>query len=130
MNKYIINLLVSLIFFIQLFCLTTFAQSKSEYVLDMVHNNPGEPLTQTVYNDPLYLKTQGFDGMVINDFTFVHAAITFDDFDKRIFPEGSEARQWALNAAGNIRKRIKEAHAAGIKVFYFTDIIVLPKKSD
>lgn len=127
-NKNIIGLVISVIGFTQLFCFTTFAQSKSEYVLDMVHNNPGEPLTQTVYNDPAYLKTQGFDGMVINDFTFVHAAITFDDFDKRILPEGSEARQWALNAADNIRKRINEAHAAGIKVYYFTDIIVLPKK--
>ena len=32
-----------------------FAQKTSSYVLDMVHNNPGEPLTKTVFNDPVFL---------------------------------------------------------------------------
>ncbi len=117
-----------IIVFIFFFCEANFAQNRADFVLDMVHNNPGEPLTNTVYNNPAYLEKQGFDGMVVNDFTFVHAAITYDSFDKRIFPEGSVERRWALDAAENIHKRIKEAHKAGIKVYYFTDIIVLPKK--
>ena len=103
-------------------------QNKKAYVLDMVHNNPGEALTQTVFNNAGYLNRMGYDGMVVNDFTFVHTAITFDSFDKRIFPEGSEERKWVLKTAENIRQRIKTAHQAGIKVYYFTDIIVLPKK--
>lgn len=63
-----ISLIIASIFF---FCDATFSQNRSDFVLDMVHNNPGEPLTKTVYNDPTYLEKQGFDGMVVNDFTFV-----------------------------------------------------------
>jgi hypothetical protein len=104
------------------------SQNKLPYVLDMVHNNPGESLTKTRYSDPTYLIAQGYTGQVMNDFTFVHAAITFDGFDKRIFPAGSKEREWVLKAAERVKLNIKKAHAAGIKVYYFTDIIVLPKK--
>lgn len=102
--------------------------NKELYVMDMVHHNPGEPLTVSAYNDPAYLKKQGYTGQVMNDFTFVHAAITYDSFDKRIFPEGSKERAWVLAAAERVRTNIRNAHAAGLKVYYFTDIIVLPKK--
>ncbi|MCD0488972.1 prolyl oligopeptidase family serine peptidase [Pedobacter sp. MC2016-14] len=104
------------------------ATVKSAYVLDMVHNNPGEKLTKSDFNDPKLLKQHGYGGMVINDFTFAHAAITYDSFDKRIFPKGSAARAWVMEAAAKVRANIKRAHSAGIKVYYFTDIIVLPKK--
>lgn len=112
------------------FCLFTpvlYGQDEQFYVLDMVHNNPGEELTESVFNDPGFLSDQGYTGQVMNDFTFVHAAITFDSFDKRIFPEGSRERQWILKAAERVRENIKRAHKAGIKVYYFTDIIVLPR---
>lgn len=33
-----------------------------------------------------------------------------------------------MQAAEQVRRNIKKAHAAGIKICYFTDIIVLPKK--
>jgi len=98
------------------------------YLLDMVHNNPGEPLTQSDYNDPAYLKAQGYTGQVINDFTFAHAAITFDSLNPNIFPIGSKERAWVMQAAEKVRANIKRAHAAGEKAYYFTDIIVLPKK--
>jgi hypothetical protein len=102
-------------------------QSSAYYVLDMVHNNPGEALTQSAFNNPKFLKQHGYTGQVMNDFTFAHAAITFDKFDKRIFPIGSKERAWVMQAADRVRANIKAAHAAGIKVYYFTDIIVLPK---
>ncbi len=104
------------------------AQNKLPYILDMVHNNPGEPLAKTRYNDATYLKSQGYTARIVNDFTFVHAAITFDSFDKRIFPQGSKEREWVLRSAERVRENIRKAHAAGIKIYYFTDIIVLPKR--
>lgn len=104
------------------------AQQQPAYLLDMVHNNPGEPLTQTAYNDPVFLKQQGYNGQVINDFTFAHAAITFDSLNPDIFPRGSKERAWVLQAADRVRANIKRAHAAGEKCYYFTDIIVLPKR--
>ncbi len=113
-----------------LFCkVKTFAQkASSTYILDMVHNNPGEPLTQSKFNNPQQLAQFGYTGKVVNDFTFAHAAITFKKLDSTIFPSGSKELAWVKNAAENVRKQIKEAHAAGIKIYYFTDIIVLPKK--
>lgn len=104
------------------------AQSTSSYVLDMVHNNPGEPLTKTVFNDPVYLAKNEFTGQVLNDFTFAHAAITFDKLNPAIFPVGSKERLWVENSAKKVRENIVKAHKAGIKIYYFTDIIVLPKK--
>ncbi len=105
-----------------------FAQKVEPYILDMVHNNPGEPLTVTAFNNPVYLQQKGYNGQVMNDFTFAHAAITFDKLNPQIFPQGSKEREWVMQAADRVRKNIKAAHAAGIKVYYFTDIIVLPKK--
>ena len=113
-------LLVSFISFAQ--------QQKSTYILDMVHHNPGEALTESVFNDPKFLKSNGYTGQVMNDFTFAHAAITFDKLSPNIFPVGSASRKWVLDAAEKVRQHIKEAHSAGIKVYYFTDIIVLPKQ--
>lgn len=104
------------------------AQQNNFYVLDMVHNNPGEPLTQTRFADPEYLKSYGYNGQVINDFVFAHAAITFDKLNPSIFPKGSKEREWVLKAAEHVRQNINAAHKAGLKCYYFTDIIVLPKK--
>jgi len=64
-----------------------FAQKKFKYVIDMVHNNPGEPATQTAFNSPDFLKQNGFTGQVVNHFKFIHASITFKSFDSTIFPE-------------------------------------------
>ena len=107
---------------------TSLAQNEPYFVLDMVHHNPGEPLTNSIFTDPAFLKTKGYTGQVINDFTFAHAAITFDNLNKDVFPKGSADRQWVEAAAQKVKDNIKRAHAAGIKVYYFTDIIVLPKK--
>lgn len=103
------------------------AQYKDQYVLDMVHHNPGETLTESRYTDPVYLKAQGYNGQVVNDFTFAHTAITFDRFDPSIFPKGSRARRWVMESAAKVRGNINKAKKAGLKVYYFTDLIVLPK---
>lgn len=95
-------------------------------ILDMVHHNPAEGYTQTSFSNPEKLVEYGYNGQVINDFKFVHCAITYDSFDSSIFPKGSESRKWVEEAAAHIDKQIKAAHNAGIKAYCFTDIIVLP----
>lgn len=97
-------------------------------ILDMVHHNPGEELTKTSFTDPHKLVTYGYNGIVYNDFVFAHAALTFDKFDSTIFPVGSQERAWVDNASKKIRADIAAAKKAGLKVYYFTDILVLPKK--
>jgi hypothetical protein len=104
------------------------AQEQPFFILDMVHHNPGEPLTKTSFTDPQKLKSYGFNGQVINDFVFAHAALTFDKLDKRIFPEGSREREWVKQAAAKVNANIQAAKGAGLNVYYFTDIVVLPRK--
>ncbi len=114
-----------------LFFSTIIAQQGSqlpEFMIDMVHHNPGEPLTTSAFNSPAYLKKNGFIGQVMNDFIFVHAAITYNKFDSTIFLKGTKERIWVEAAAKKIKANIIAAKKAGIKVYYFTDIIVLPKK--
>ncbi len=123
-------MIAKLPFFLCMFYINTlFAQqAKPFYILDMVHNNPGEALTKSDFNSPVYLQKNGYTGLVMNDFVFPHAAITFKKLNRAIFPEGSKELKWVNDAAAKVQRNINAAHAAGIKVYYFTDIIVLPKK--
>ncbi|WP_205670011.1 MULTISPECIES: hypothetical protein [unclassified Amycolatopsis] len=98
------------------------------FLLDMVQNNPGEPLFSSRFNDPATLKSYGYDGQVINEFTPPQTATTFETFDERIFPAGSPGRAWVEATAKKIDAHIARAHAAGIAAYFFTDIIVLPKR--
>ena len=102
--------------------------SSSVEVMDMVHHNPGEPLTISAYNDPAELAARGFDAMVVNEFVFPQCAVTFDAFDKRVFPEGSESREWVMEQRGRMRAKAAACHAAGVKCYYFMDIVVLPAR--
>lgn len=96
-------------------------------ILDMVHHNPGESYTATSFTKPEKLADYGYTACVINDFKFVHCAITYDSFDPRIFPEGSREREWVMEAASELETKIRACHNAGIKAYCFMDIIVLPK---
>lgn len=49
------------------------------YILDMVHDNPGEAPTLTKYTDPSYLKKCGFTGMVPQ--WYVQCGVMYDSFE-------------------------------------------------
>ncbi len=93
--------------------------------MDMVHHNPGDARTQSEFLDPSHLQSLGYTTQVMNDFP--QAAVTYDSFDRSIFPDRSAARQWVLNRAVDIDGQIQAAHAAGLKIYYWTDFVVLPK---
>ena len=97
-------------------------------IMDMVHHNPGEAFTQTMFNSPAKLSEYGFNAQVINEFQSVHTAVTFDALNPDIFPKGSEERQWVDSLTMRITKKIDDIHAQGLEAYYFTDIIVLPKR--
>jgi hypothetical protein len=128
MRKFVIILIIAPVLLMAFVLPKPKAKKRAQYIIDMVQNNPGEPLTKTVFNDPAFLKNNGYSGQVIADFTFAHAALTFDKLNPNIFPIGSKERAWVNQAAERVRQNIKRAHQAGIKIYYFTDIIVLPKK--
>ncbi len=96
------------------------------FVFDMVHHNPGEAKFQTRFLDPARLSAWGFNGNVPRE--FVHSAITYDSFDKDIFPVGSKERAWVEDYAREIDALISSMKAEGQTCYPFTDFIVLPKR--
>lgn len=96
-----------------------------DYVLDMVHNNPGEEATASIYNNPDFVKSRGYNGMVPQ--WYINCAITYDNFEEGILPEGSEERNWVENQAASIDEKMEACDAAGIDVYAFTDMFVAPK---
>lgn len=95
------------------------------YNLNMVHHNPGEPPFNTKYNNPFYLKEQGFNGQVPR--IFLPCAITYDSFDEEIMPEGSDIRKKTELYALKLDSIFRKAKEAGMPVYPFTDLLVIPK---
>jgi hypothetical protein len=100
-------------------------RSGSKYVMDMVYNNLGLPPRVSKFNDPEYVTEMGYKGMTPH--WYVQCGITYDSFEEGIVPEGSEERKWIEDNAAEITKKIKEAKAAGVKLYPFTDFLVVPK---
>lgn len=102
--------------------------AQTPIVMDMVHHNPGEPFTNTWFNEPGNLVQYGFNAQVVNEFQSVHTAITYSSLDPRICPAGSKEHLWIDSVATRIENKIEAIHKAGLEAYYFTDIIVLPKR--
>ncbi len=102
-----------------------FAQSDGvPYLFDMVHNNPGEAATVSKYTNPAFLKKTGFNGMVPQ--WYIQCALTYEAFDKDLFPEGSKEKEWILNKRKEVQEKLHEAEKKGMNVYAFTDVMVLP----
>lgn len=96
-----------------------------ELRLDMVHHNPGEPVFVTKYNDPAYLRRQGYTGQIPR--IFLPCAISYDRFDPTLMPPGSAARRKTEAYAAEVDDLIAHAEAAGLPLYPFTDLLVVPK---
>jgi rhamnogalacturonyl hydrolase YesR len=96
----------------------------SPFVLDMVYNNLGEPPRASSFNDPTKLAAWGYTGQVPH--LYVQCAVTFDSLSRGVMPEDSEARHWIVRQAERIDQRLVEAEAAGIKLYPFTDFLIVP----
>lgn len=95
--------------------------------MDVVHKNPGEGPTNTKYTDPLVVEDLGYNIMTVANGKPPHTAITWDDFDATIFPEGSEGRKWVEDLAEVIDDEIEAIQKTGMKAMYWFDIFVLPR---
>lgn len=96
------------------------------FILDMVHDNPGEKPFDTKFRDPAVLRAWGYNGQVIK--TFPQTALTYDSFDPTLVPEGSPERAWAEMYGKSVDERIAAAKTCGLPVFNFTDMLVVPEK--
>ncbi|MFI3304857.1 MAG: hypothetical protein SNF68_09030 [Rikenellaceae bacterium] len=105
-------------------CTNQQPKNSLQFILDGVHHNPGEAKTVSKYNDPEFLHSVGYNG--ITPHWHVQCALTYDSFEEGIIPEGSAEREWILAKQEEIRKELRRAKEAGLKVYPFTDMLVLP----
>ncbi len=108
------------------FANTINAQSNSlPFVMDMVYNNPGEKPFDVKFNDPEFLKSEGYNATTPP--WHINCLINYDNLKKNIIPKKSETRKWIDAHAADIDKKLDACEKAGIDVYPFTDFLVLPK---
>lgn len=102
--------------------------AKLDYIMDMVHHNPGEPLFESIYNRSDVLKHMGYDSKCFFLFDSPTLAINWDDFDKRILPLGTPDREWVDKKAARLHMLFNECKRDDMDVYAMSDLILLPKR--
>ena len=123
MNRHLRYCLLSLCF------LPLVASAQSNWtIMDMVHNNPGEPPTQTEFNSPDTLRAYGYNAKVFFLFDAAQFGIDWAVLNPDIMPQGSDEYRWMMNKRRTIKERYAQAHEAHLNVYCMLDMIVLPKR--
>ena len=84
-------------------------------------NNPGEPHVETRYEDPAHLRDLGYTARVLYETTAVSGLTSAD-----VVADG-EMRRWVHNTMDQIGRQIERAQDAGLAVYLFYDLLVLPR---
>jgi hypothetical protein len=97
----------------------------ARFVMDMVHDNPGEPLQPTSFRDPHKLAAWGYNGQVIE--AGADSCETFDALDPTLLPKSDDARIWIEQRAKSLEQLAEKAHAANLKAYAWMQFVLLPK---
>ena len=100
-------------------------REKLPYRLDMVYNNPGEKPQATKFRNPDFLKEMQYNGQVPH--CYVQCAISYDSFEKGLFPPKSKEAVWIKKQADKIDSLISKTNSNNFKIYPFTDVLVIPK---
>lgn len=98
------------------------------YIIDMVHNNPGDAMYVSKFNDPKVLKKMGFNSKSYFLFDSPMLAINWDKLDPNILPKGSPDRAWVENKAHRLDSLYTDCKKNGIDVYAMSDLILFPKR--
>jgi len=105
------------------------ADSKTDrrfpHLLNMVHHNPGEPPFVTQYDEPGFLKQLGYSGQIPH--LKIQCGLTYDKAFPGLLAEPGEERMWIERHAHSVRLRMKYARQAGMPIYPFTDVLVVPQ---
>ena len=101
---------------------------RSELILDMVHHNPGEKLTESKFEDPQVVRETGYNGKVYFLFDSPTLAVNWESVDPAILPKGSPDREWVDQKAARIDAQHAACKAAGLKVYAMGDLVLFPKR--
>jgi hypothetical protein len=95
------------------------------YVLDMVHDNPGEGRTESKYTDPAFIDSMGANGMIPH--LHIQTAVDYATFDPDLLENHPEEAQWIAEKRAWVREKLEEAEKEGVAMYPFTDFMVLPR---
>ena len=97
-----------------LLLIPAFSQSQSiEYIMDMVHNNPGEKPYETKYNNPEFLKKEGFTSTTPH--WYINCLIDYNSFEKNIIAPDTDAKKWIESQAAAVDIKLTAFEKAGIE---------------
>jgi hypothetical protein len=102
--------------------------AKLPLIMDMVHNNPGEPVYVSKYNNPLVVKEMGYNSKCFFLFDSPMLAINWDALDIDIFPKGSEGRAWVERKEKRLDSLYTSCKKNGIDVYAMSDLVLFPKR--
>ena len=96
------------------------------YLIGMVHHNPGEPQFISKYVRADYQKSLGWNGDAAR--IFIQAAVGYDGFDTELISQDSATWAWIQRYAHNLDHMIEEHKQAGMPLYPFTDLLVVPRE--
>jgi hypothetical protein len=99
--------------------------TSARFILDMVHDNPGEPPQATAFRDPRRLREWGYSGQVIEE--GAESCQTFGVLAPDVFAGDNDARKWIDAHAENLAEKARLAHVAGVKAYAWFQLLVLPR---
>ncbi|RIJ46507.1 hypothetical protein D1614_18805 [Maribellus luteus] len=91
----------------------------------MVHHNPGEPLFETQYTEPAFLKSKGYTGQVL--VRQIQCGVTYDRWENNVVPERTEEKLWIERHAATQRILMNNAVKAEMPIYPFIDVLVVPQ---
>lgn len=94
------------------------------FVMDMVHDNPGEEPFETAFRKPEKLIEYGYNTQV---YKYFDTTIPFDTMNEDFF-DTKEAKEWLEEKKADASAKCRAAHEAGLTTLCHIDVFVLPKK--
>ena len=96
--------------------------------MDMVHNNPGDAMYVSKFNDPKVLKNMGFNAKSYFLFDSPMLAINWDALSPDILPIGSPDRLWVEAKAHRLDSMYTACKKNGVDVYAMSDLVLFPKR--
>lgn len=105
-------------------------ECKNRFFLhDMIHNNPGLAKYESQYCAPAFLAERGYDAKVFDLYDCAQYGLLWDQLERGpVFPHGSKEREWVTEKKQQLLRDYSAAKAAGLRVCFMMDIIVLPTR--
>lgn len=99
-------------------------ERQHKFVMDMIHDNPGERPFDTAFRKPEKLIEYGFNTQV---YKYFDTTVPFTTLNDDLF-DTKEARDWLEEKQKEAREKVMAAHEAGLMTMCHVDLFVLPKK--